>query len=284
MKVSLVVASGTHQGKVVPISTPEFLIGREPQCNLRPASQAISKKHCGIIVRDGKVSIIDYGSTNGTLVNDVLIRDEEVPVEDGTLVMVGPLDFRIRIEQTAAVLTPNDGTPFPGASAEALAAVKAVSASSASATPARDSTPNPAARPATKSGTGSSKELPALSATAKDTGSKEGAALKAAKPKTDPPAPKPAPKPAVSSSKITATSTSDEDSDSIAAMLLGMDDGEDVPGGSTVMEMPAAFAQETQTGATTTKPGDDKSKKATSREDMTNAANDILRKMRRRPT
>jgi len=283
MKVSLVVASGTHQGKVVPISVPQFLIGREPQCNLRPASQAISKKHCGILVRDGKVSIIDYGSTNGTLVNDVLIRDQEVPVEDGTLVMVGPLDFRIRIEQTAAVLTPSDGTPFPGASAEALAAVKAVSAP---AVPSRDSTPNPAAKPAAKpsAGTGSSREMPALSAAAKEPGSKEAAALKAAKLKSEPPAPKPAPKPAVGSSKITATSTTDEDSDSIAAMLLGMDDGEDVPGGSTVMEMPAAFAQETQTGSTTTKPGDDKSKKATSREDMTNAANDILRKMRRRPT
>ena len=40
MKVNLVVATGVHQGKVIPILGTEFLIGRDPQCQLRPASQA----------------------------------------------------------------------------------------------------------------------------------------------------------------------------------------------------------------------------------------------------
>ncbi|MCE9563069.1 MAG: FHA domain-containing protein [Planctomycetes bacterium] len=266
MKVSLVVASGTHQGKVIPITVPQFLIGREPQCNLRPASQAISKKHCGIITRGGKVFVADYGSTNGTLVNDELIRDQEVEVEDGTLVMVGPLDFTLRVEKELAL---DEGTPYPNPNPEALAAVKAVSAPTA---PSRDNTPNPTAKPAVSTG---SKESPAL------TDSKEAAALKAA---AKPVAKPPAAKPAQPSTKITATSSSEEDNDNIAAMLLGMDDGESVPDGSTVMEMPAMFAQETQTGTPATKPAEDKNKKATSREDMTNAANDILRKMRRRPT
>ena len=70
MKVSLVVASGVHQGKVIPITGSQFFIGRDAQCHLRPASQAISKRHCGVLVRDGKVYIKDYGSTNGTTVND----------------------------------------------------------------------------------------------------------------------------------------------------------------------------------------------------------------------
>ncbi|MBA4190175.1 MAG: hypothetical protein C0467_19495 [Planctomycetaceae bacterium] len=266
MKVSLVVASGTHQGKVVPITGTQFLVGREAQCNLRPASQAISKKHCGILIRDGKVSIVDYGSTNGTLVNDVLIRGEEVPVEDGATVMIGPLDFTLKIVREEAI---KDGTPFPSAStSEALAAVKAVSASSTS-TPSRDSTPSPANKVATKPGVLTGSKEPA----SKDSGSKEAAALKAAsKPPVQP------------SSKITASSSNEEDNENIAAMLLGMDDGEEVPNGSTVMEMPVAFGTETQTGSNATKSDDKNPKKATSREDMTNAANDILRKMRRRPT
>ncbi len=296
MKVSLVVASGTHQGKVVPITTSQFLIGREPQCNLRPASQAISKKHCGILIRDGKVVVVDYGSTNGTLVNDVLLRDQEVEVEDGTLVMVGPLDFTIRVEQDESAL--KDGTPFPGSNVDALAAVKVVSAK-APETPSRDSTPNPANKPAAKPGVSTgSKEAPALTAS-KEPGSKEAPALTdskvgpglksnpAAKPAAKPEAaaakPAPAPKPAQPSPKITATSSSEEDNDSIAAMLLGMDDGEDVPDGSTVMEMPAAFAQGAKDSGTPA-PKPTETKKAQSREDMTNAANDILRKMRRRPT
>lgn len=290
MKVSLVVASGTHQGKVVPIATSQFLIGREPQCNLRPASQAISKKHCGILTRDGKIFVVDYGSTNGTLVNDVVIRDEEVEVEDGTHVMVGPLDFRIRIEQDEPAV--KDGTPFPGSSSEALAAVKAVSAKMPEA-PNRDNTPNPGNKTPAKPGVSTgSKETPALTASKEApalSDSKVGPGLKsnpAAKPAAKPEAAaaKPAPKPASPPSpKITATSTSEEDNDSIAAMLLGMDDGEEVPDGSTVMEMPAAIAPGAKESGSAA-PKTTETKKAQSREDMTNAANDILRKMRRRPT
>src|SRR5437660_1082382 len=62
MKVSLVVASGAHQGKVIPITGLQFLIGRDAGCQLRPASQAISKKHCGVLIRDGKVYIKDFNS------------------------------------------------------------------------------------------------------------------------------------------------------------------------------------------------------------------------------
>ena len=42
MKVSLIVASGVHVGKSIPVSGAKFLIGRDPECQLRPASQAVS--------------------------------------------------------------------------------------------------------------------------------------------------------------------------------------------------------------------------------------------------
>ena len=38
MKISLVVAQGVHTGKVIPVTAAEFVIGRDPQCHLRPAS------------------------------------------------------------------------------------------------------------------------------------------------------------------------------------------------------------------------------------------------------
>src|SRR5262245_44133378 len=139
MKVNLVVAAGVHEGKVIPITGPQFLIGRDPKCHLRPASQAISKEHCGVLVRDGQVYVKDFGSTNGTLVNDILVQGTEVLVTDGASIRIGPLDFRIRIEKLAA--NP-DGTPLPANSPEtaaALAAVKAAAAAAASASaPARD--------------------------------------------------------------------------------------------------------------------------------------------------
>ena len=54
MRLSLLVLTpGKWEGKSVPVTVSPFLIGRDPQCHLRPASQAISKLHCAVIVRDG---------------------------------------------------------------------------------------------------------------------------------------------------------------------------------------------------------------------------------------
>jgi predicted component of type VI protein secretion system len=249
MKVSLVVASGAHQGKVIPITGPQFLIGRDTQCHLRPASQAISKRHCGVHVRDGKVYVRDYGSTNGTTVNDELVRDAEVAVPDGSSIKLGPLDFLVRIE----VRPPHpDGTPLPGALPEtaALAAVQ----SGAARGPARDVTPNPAR--AVKPG--GSKESPALG------GPQETAA---------------APSPS------SFDPGAEADNDRFAAMLLDMDDNSGpVPDGSTVIDSPPVDAEGKPVAAAGAKPDDKGGKKPVqSREEMSSAASDLLRRMMRRP-
>lgn len=112
MKVSLVVASGVHQGKVIPVATQQFLIGRDPQCQLRPASQSISKQHCALMVRNKSVYIKDFGSTNGTFVNDVQIpAEQDTLLQSGDRVRVGPLDFAVQI----VLPRPSDSTPLPDA-------------------------------------------------------------------------------------------------------------------------------------------------------------------------
>jgi len=288
MKVSLVVATGAHEGKIIPVTGPQFLIGRDTQCHLRPASQAISKHHCGLLVRDGRIYIKDFGSTNGTLVNDVLIRATEVMVVDGASLKLGPLDFIVRIE----VPTPQpDGTPLPSSNtlenAAALAAVKAATETVAGSKTilARDATPNPAQtkKPNKPNVAGGSKEAPAL------TGSKEAAALKSAAPKSaeaKPAAPKSAEAKPVPTAETTLTDTSliaSEDDDKMAAMLLGMED-EGVPEGSTVIDIPAVDAQGRPIPPTEAKADEKAGKKPVqSREEMSSAASDLLRKMMRRP-
>lgn len=265
MKVSLVVATGAHQGKVVPILGNQFVIGRDPQCHLRPASQAVSKQHCAVIIRDENVYLKDFGSTNGTVLNDVIVKDEERVLKNNDSLKVGPLDFTVRIE----ILAPrSDGTPLPDMNPETSAALAAVKAASSSPMPlagSRDATPNPKApprpAPATKTG---SKEAPALK-----TGSKEAPALKTGS-KVSPALPpqKPAPDP--------LTETANEENDRLAAMLLGLDD-EEVPGGSTVVDMPVVGEAGKDAAA---KPDD---KKPVVKEDTSSAASDLLRKYMRRP-
>jgi pSer/pThr/pTyr-binding forkhead associated (FHA) protein len=111
MKVSLVVAQGVHQGKVIPIPVAQFLIGREDGCQLRPSSPAISKKHCGILVKGGKVFVQDFGSTNGTFVNEEQVSGEQ-EVQNGDKIRVGPLEFMLKLERTPA---PSRNQPKPSA-------------------------------------------------------------------------------------------------------------------------------------------------------------------------
>lgn len=125
MKVSLVVAQGVHAGKSIPITTPQFLIGRDPQCNLRPASPAISKQHCGIFIREGRVFVQDYGSTNGTSINgEAFTGEREVANDD--LLKVGPLEFTVKIEAMDS-----RSTVKTGPAKEAAATVKAAAVDSA---------------------------------------------------------------------------------------------------------------------------------------------------------
>lgn len=258
MKVSLVVASGVHQGKAIPIVGPQFVIGRDPTCQLRPASQAVSKQHCAVLVRDGKVYVRDLGSTNGTVLNEATLKDEEREVRPNDSLKVGPLDFTVRIEAT---VPKEDGTPLPERNPEtaaALAAVKAATAAAA-ASPApapRNATPNPAKVSA------GSKEQKAL------TGSKEQKALTDSKPPKD----------------KAAAAAEQEEHDRLAAMLLGMDDDgpAEVPGGSTVVDMPAgALAGVGEEGKPGEKPGAKKPEEP--KQDSAGAASDLLRKYMRRP-
>ncbi len=249
MRVSLVVAAGAHEGRVIPLTGPQFLIGRDPQCHLRPASPAISKLHCAVIVRDGNVYVKDFGSTNGTQVNDLVVQGTEIIAQDGVSLRVGPLEFVLRVEKAAV---DPDGTPLPGNSAEAAAAMAAVKAASAVKTPPRDATPSPikprpAAKPPATPVSDGAAEVPALSG---------------------------------------SDATSDDEHDRMAAMLLGMDDDGNgsVPDGSTVMDIPVALAGTETTDATSgEKKEDDKPKKAQTREEMSSAANDLLRRYMRRP-
>ena len=110
MKLSLVVlAAGKQEGKVIEIKVPNFVIGRDPQCQLRPASPMISKRHCALIQKDGKVYLKDFGSTNGSFVNDKQVTNA-VEVKNGDKLKIGPLFFEARIEAGASVQQP---TPAP---------------------------------------------------------------------------------------------------------------------------------------------------------------------------
>ena len=153
MKITLVVASGANEGREIVVPGTQFIIGRDEGCHLRPASPAISKKHCAIFVREGKVYVRDLGSTNGTHLNDQQV-DGDCAVNPDDRLKVGPLDFVVKITG----LSRTDTTAAPDGQTAVSPALKALTS-----TPAVGQRPVPAE--AKKSG---SATIP-VSATKKDT-------------------------------------------------------------------------------------------------------------------
>jgi predicted component of type VI protein secretion system len=110
MKLNLTVLTpGKWQSKVIPITLSQFVIGRDPGCHLRPASPAISKRHCALLVRGGQVFLHDFNSTNGTFLNDRQVKGE-IEVQNGDRLKAGPLEFAVQLETTPAINRP---TPLP---------------------------------------------------------------------------------------------------------------------------------------------------------------------------
>ena len=129
MKFSLIVVTGTTSGKEIPIRLPEFIIGRDPECHLRPASPMISKKHCSFVLQGEKVLFRDFGSTNGSFINDVRVEGEAM-LKDGDIVKFGPLTFKAKMEATAVMMAAQTVVPAAEQTMVAAGAPRTVSSTS----------------------------------------------------------------------------------------------------------------------------------------------------------
>jgi pSer/pThr/pTyr-binding forkhead associated (FHA) protein len=97
MHVKLVVVGGKNHGREISIAGLQFLIGRAEGCQLRPASDRVSRKHCVILVQEGRVLIRDLKSTNHTYVNqEEVIGDRELKNGDH-LNVADVLEFEIHL-------------------------------------------------------------------------------------------------------------------------------------------------------------------------------------------
>ncbi len=126
MKLTLtVLTSGKSEGKTIPITLPQFVIGRDPECQLRPASALISKRHCAILTRGERAFVRDFDSTNGTFVNDEPVQGER-ELRDQDQLKVGPLLFRVLLQRAApakpkpAAAKPKSAEPSEDESAAAM--------------------------------------------------------------------------------------------------------------------------------------------------------------------
>ena len=101
MIAKLIVASGKSAGRSIAIKRNRLLIGRAEECDVRPLSEDVSRRHCEVVVGPADVWVADLGSRNGTFVNGRKIS-ERTKVADGDIVRVGALELKVSCVDPAA--------------------------------------------------------------------------------------------------------------------------------------------------------------------------------------
>lgn len=89
-----------ESGEMIRIDVPlnsSISIGRETINNIVLDDQTVSRSHCSIIRNSEGLFIKDENSTNGTSVNDyVLKHDDIVPLNDGDLIRIAKCLYVLR--------------------------------------------------------------------------------------------------------------------------------------------------------------------------------------------
>ncbi len=101
LQALLKVVGGKQDGKLIPLDTKKFLIGREQDCHLRPGSESVSRHHCVINVDEYSVRVRDLGSSNGTFLNGTRIIGVQ-EAQPGDTLKVGSLEFEMVFSKAGA--------------------------------------------------------------------------------------------------------------------------------------------------------------------------------------
>jgi pSer/pThr/pTyr-binding forkhead associated (FHA) protein len=91
--------SGRSAGQEIKIPVNKFFIGRAEDCHLRPHSDLISRHHCALLVEEGQASVRDFGSRNGTYVNDERVVGQR-ELHNGDKLKAGNLEFEVQLSSS----------------------------------------------------------------------------------------------------------------------------------------------------------------------------------------
>ncbi len=99
-----------HEGDLIVLDKKTMTIGRTSDNDICIASKLVSRSHARLLVGPNAVIVEDAGSTNGCLVNDVLVKQQLM--RDGDVLAIGDLKYRLRTRPAPAPRTRGNVIPF----------------------------------------------------------------------------------------------------------------------------------------------------------------------------
>ncbi len=107
MIVQLILASGSNAGIAAPIQRGYYMVGRHPECQIRPKTRSVSRRHCLLHHDENEFLVIDLGSTSGTRINEELVEAKQWhPLNDGDVLRLGKTVFNVSLQSSSRPTAP----------------------------------------------------------------------------------------------------------------------------------------------------------------------------------
>ncbi|NQU75889.1 MAG: FHA domain-containing protein [Planctomycetes bacterium] len=104
MEVTLAFIKKNGEHRELPSLRPTAILGRRQDCDLRIPLSGVSRQHCELVARKGKVIVKDLASSNGTFVNNHRISEQEL--KGGDVLKLGSIAFMVRIAGSSSEISP----------------------------------------------------------------------------------------------------------------------------------------------------------------------------------
>jgi predicted component of type VI protein secretion system len=108
----LVVMRGRSKASAHRLAPGVTVVGRQEGCQLQVKSSQVSRRHCELTEKDGKLLVKDLGSSNGTFVNGQKVEGTRA-LEPGDTLTLGNVTFRIERSDVAGAARKAEETAVP---------------------------------------------------------------------------------------------------------------------------------------------------------------------------
>jgi adenylate cyclase len=96
-KVSLYHAVG-DKANTISVTEFPFVFGREPDCDFVLSEKSVSRTHCQLVLQNDLVFLVDFGSRNGTFVNETIVS-APVQLSHGDTIKICGTEITVIITQ-----------------------------------------------------------------------------------------------------------------------------------------------------------------------------------------